>query len=99
MHRVFLGLAKVGISLLDQALVLENTLFLSVKESLLLHDGLKVGKGSEDLGDRVRNTLECNILVAVRAAHEFEGDAKGCPLALEHVNHTACVVHVSAAEF
>ena len=82
MHCKFLRLATVGITRPHQTFVLENTLLLSIKETLLLHDGPKAVEGSEDLGDRKRNTLEFNVLVAVRTAHKFEGDAEGGPLAL-----------------
>ena len=73
-------------------------MLLSVDQCLLFNLLLKAAKRAELGSDRARYTLDIDLSVALRTAHEGKVDLESGPSVLEELHDTASVEHVAATK-
>ena len=79
----FLRLLVIYVVNVAKACVAENSLIFRISQCLCLNCLFETEQGSELSCDRLRDSLELNLLLAAGARHEREGNSQGCPFVLE----------------
>ena len=93
-----LWIVEVDITRSGKSFVMEDTLVFCVLESFLLDMLFKGDEWAKLTGDGLRHTLDFDLLLAARAAHEGESDSESCPFVLEKLNDAICVEDVTAGK-
>ncbi len=95
---VSLRLLVVDVVFISQTLVVQNTLLLSVDQSLPFNSLLESIERTKDCSNGARDALDVDLGVALGTAHESKVDLCCSPSVLQKIDNAASVEHVAAAK-
>lgn len=96
---ILLGFSEVKIIDVIKSFVAQNALIPRINHCLLLDSFFQAKTGSKLFYNRLRRTLNLDLLHTAWAGHEGECDPQCAPAVLEQIDHAVGVEDVAAREF